>query len=397
VLAAFAPTPHAFTITHVAVLKTMGDQISTLLQKERRAREENPQAQAEAPRPAAPVIPAKPVIAATPAPVVPAVVIKPSTPQRAAAPVVSKVEPVKSMPVEVVPLATPPKKEEKRSEFAPRANFGTLDSVAAEEKKPANRSMMIGVAAVLVIAAGATFGFLKLQKSGSSAPHQQTQEAANLPPAQPAAGASGTQPVPNGNTAAGPSATTAPAPAAAKPAAEIDARKAAKAAAEKTSNAPAEKPAPAERPAAVATLGASGPSKISQQASAQPASDVAPSFTVVSGNTPPALSNLARPVATSTPSAAAIEQSQLEPLQLIRGAAPVYPAIAKARSITGTVVVQGTVGKDGRVSPSSLQFISGPPVFKDAAFEALRQYQFKPARLNGQPIEQVTQIKLVFK
>src|ERR1700731_3757168 len=36
VLAAFAPTPHAFTITHVAVLKTMADQISALLQKERR-------------------------------------------------------------------------------------------------------------------------------------------------------------------------------------------------------------------------------------------------------------------------------------------------------------------------------------------------------------------------
>jgi protein TonB len=346
------------------------------------------------------VITAKPVIAATPAPVVPAVVIKPSTPQRAAAPVVSKVEPVKSMPVEVVPLATPPKKEEKRSEFAPRANFGTFDSVAAEEKKPGNRSMMIGVAAVLVIAAGATFGFLKLQKSGSSAPHQQTQEAANVPPAQPAsAGPAGsTQPVPNANIAAGPSTTTAsPAPAAAKPSAEIDARKTAAKAADRTSNASAEKPAPAERPAAVASLGASGPSRISQENSSQPASDVAPSFTIVSGNAPPSLSNLARPVATSTPSAAAIEQSQLEPLQLIRGAAPVYPAIAKARSITGTVVVQGTVGKDGKVSPSSLQFISGPPVFKDAAFEALRQYQFKPAKLNGQAIEQVTQIKLVFK
>jgi len=41
VLAAFAPTPHAFTITHVAVLKTMADQISAVLQKERRAREEH--------------------------------------------------------------------------------------------------------------------------------------------------------------------------------------------------------------------------------------------------------------------------------------------------------------------------------------------------------------------
>ena len=69
VLAAFAPTPHAFTITHVAVLKTMADQISALLQKERRAREENPQA--EAPKPAAPAITAKPVAVVDAAPAAP--------------------------------------------------------------------------------------------------------------------------------------------------------------------------------------------------------------------------------------------------------------------------------------------------------------------------------------
>ena len=40
VLAVFAPTPHAFTITHVAVLKTMADQIAVLLLKERRAKDE---------------------------------------------------------------------------------------------------------------------------------------------------------------------------------------------------------------------------------------------------------------------------------------------------------------------------------------------------------------------
>ena len=187
VLAAFAPTPHAFTITHVAVLKTMGDQISALLQKERRTREENPQA--EAPRPAPPVISAKPAIIATPAPVVPpAVVIKPATAApRAAAPAVSKVEPVKTTPLEVVPLATPPKAE-KRPDVAPRSNFGTFDSMAAEEKKPGNRSMMIGVVAVLVIAAAATFAFLKLQKPGAPTPQQHAQEAVNVPPAQSAAG-----------------------------------------------------------------------------------------------------------------------------------------------------------------------------------------------------------------
>src|SRR6478672_7802839 len=103
VLACFAPMAHAFTITHVAVLKTMADQISALLQKERRAREENPQA--EAPRPAAPVITAKPVMAPAPAPAhaaPPAVVIKPSSSApRAAAPAPAKVEPIKSVPLEV--------------------------------------------------------------------------------------------------------------------------------------------------------------------------------------------------------------------------------------------------------------------------------------------------------
>src|SRR5215472_4907531 len=40
VLAVFAPTAHAFTITHVAVLKTMADQIGGLLQRERRTKDE---------------------------------------------------------------------------------------------------------------------------------------------------------------------------------------------------------------------------------------------------------------------------------------------------------------------------------------------------------------------
>src|SRR5262249_53502573 len=105
VLAVFAPTPHAFTITHVAVLKTMADQISALLQKNGRPRDDNPEVTA------APVATAKPV-ATVPAPVTPPAVLIKSAPvaPRAAAPV-----PVKaSVPLEVVPLATPPKKEERR-------------------------------------------------------------------------------------------------------------------------------------------------------------------------------------------------------------------------------------------------------------------------------------------
>lgn len=389
VLAAFAPTPHAFTITHVAVLKTMADQISALLQKERRAREENPQA--EAPRPAAPVIAAKPVIVPAPAQVVPpAVVIKPSAP-RAAAPAIAKVEPVKSVPLEVVPLATPPKKEERRVDVAPRANFGTFDSVAAEDKKPGNRFMMIGVVAVLVIAAATTFAFLKMQKPKTAAP-QPTQEAANVPSTPSFAPSGSAQPA--SPTANGTASSAAPnaivMPAATKPVGE---KPAGRTSAEKNSS-QTEKPAPAEKPVSVATLGSSASSKIARLNSAQAAPDVAPTFTGDNANTPAPLSSLARPVTSSAPSAAAIEQSQLEPLQVVRTGPLIYPAIAKARGITGAVVVQVTVGKDGK--PFNPKFISGQPIFKDAAFQAVMGYQFKPAKLNGQPIEQATSIKLNF-
>jgi TonB family protein len=389
VLAAFAPTPHAFTITHVAVLKTMADQISALLQKERRAREENPQM--EAPRPPAPAITAKPVAIPTPAQTQPptappAVVIKPSSSgPRGAAMTPAKMEPIKSASLEVVPLAMPPKKEEKRVDAA-RANFGTFDSVAAEDKKSGSRFMMIGVVAVLVIAAASTFAFLKMQKPKTAAPRQ-TQEAANVPPASlPPSG--NAQPVSSAGTttpAAAPS--TIAIPPASKSVAE---KPSAKTVAEKNSS-PVEKPV-AEKPASIATFGGTGTSRIAQN-SAQAAPEVAPSFTADTNSSAP-LSSLARPVASSTPSAAAMEQSQLEPLQVLKTGSLIYPAIAKARNITGPAVVQVTVGKDGK--PYNPQYVSGQPVFKDAAIQAVMGYQFKPAKLNGQPIEQSTKIRLNF-
>ena len=391
VLAAFAPTPHAFTITHVAVLKTMADQISALLQKERRAREENPQI--ETPQPPIPAITAKPVAVPTPAPTPaqatpPAVVIKPSSAApRAAATAPAKVEPIKSAPLEVVPLATPPKKEEKRVDAAPRANFGTFDSMAAGEKKPGNRFMMIGVVAVLVIAAASTFAFLKTQKPKTAAP---TQEAANVPPANlPPSG--NAQPVSsNASTTTPATPSTIAVPPAAKSVAE---KPSAKTAAEKNSAA-AEKPVVTEKPASVATLGSTGSSRIAKQNIAAPVPEVAPSFNADTANSAAPLSSLARPVASSTPSAAAIEQSQLEPLQVLRTGPLTYPPIAKARGITGPAVVLVTVGKDGK--PYNPKYVSGQPIFKDAAIQAVMGYQFKPAKLNGQPIEQSTTIRLNF-
>ncbi|HLY92009.1 MAG TPA: TonB family protein [Candidatus Angelobacter sp.] len=386
VLAVFAPTAHAFTITHVAVLKTMADQISALLQRQRNTREEIPPVASAVS--ASPAAVAKPVLVPQPPATPPPVVIKPAAaaPARASVPA-AKAEPVKApLPVEVVPLAVPPRKEEKHVEAPARANFGTFDSVAGDEKKPGNNKMMlVGVVAVLLIAAAGTFALLKMRKGSAAASAQHAQEASSNQPSTPANSQPSTAANPVNTGAA--NANIPPAKAG-----EADKKPAGKTG-EKNTNPEktgAEKPSAAEKPVAVATLAGNGPSRIAQSSAQTP--DVAPSFTVESGSAPN-LSSLAHPV-TAAPTAA-IEQSQLEPLQLLRTVPPVYPPIAKARSITGAVEVEVKVDKNGK--PSNPKFISGPPIFKDAAFEAVMKYQFKPAKLNGQPIEQLTRVKLVFR
>src|SRR5258707_5498708 len=157
VLMVFAPAAHAFTITHVAVLKTIAGQVSSLLQKERRVREEG--IQPEPVRPSAPVTMPKPVATVpAPAPVLPPpVVIKPAASSASAAtaratfPVVSRVEPIKTSPVaEEVMAPTPfPKRKERREErrtehkLEHRASLRTLDPVAGEEKKSSTRMIII--------------------------------------------------------------------------------------------------------------------------------------------------------------------------------------------------------------------------------------------------------------
>jgi protein TonB len=83
-----------------------------------------------------------------------------------------------------------------------------------------------------------------------------------------------------------------------------------------------------------------------------------------------------------------------EPIRVIKKVPPVYPLVAKTRRLSGSVVVQGTVDKNGRIN--DLQLISGPPLFREAAFDALKQWVFKPARLNGQPIDQTTTVRIEF-
>ena len=382
VLAVFAPIAHAFTITHVAVLKTMADQIAVLLQKERKARDEG--VQPETPKPPVSVTAPKPV-AAAPAPLPPPVVIKPVA-ARASFPMVSKVEPIKAAPV-AEEVSIPTLRREERSEA--KHDLPSISSVSsASESKKSPTTAIIGGVVVLAIAGGSFFAYRKMHNPAPpQAQHvQETPSNVGIPPSTttsgPAVGTSG-QP----STSAAP-ANAAPANAAAsKPAPDTRSADTRSERAAAKNNPPAPPPPEKRTPEAVSLSG--GTSRLGAE-NVQVA-DAAPVISVGSGNSG-ALTSLTKPVASSTPSM--ISQSELEPVQVLKKVQPVYPTIAKVRRLAGTATVQFTVGKDGKVS--NLQYISGLPVFQDAAFEAVKQWQFKAARLNGQPIEQTMQAQMKF-
>lgn len=110
------------------------------------------------------------------------------------------------------------------------------------------------------------------------------------------------------------------------------------------------------------------------------------------GNTPPP-----PPPPTGMP---ALPPSQIrvganvESANLLKQVQPVYPPLAKAARVQGTVVFDAVIAKDGTVS--NLTVVSGPPLLQVAAMQAARQWQYKPTLLNGQPVEVRTTISMNF-
>ena len=63
---------------------------------------------------------------------------------------------------------------------------------------------------------------------------------------------------------------------------------------------------------------------------------------------------------------------------------PTYPSVARVMELSGVVVVQALVGKDGAVKDAFV--ITGHPVFRDDALEAIWQWQFKPGIYHGERV-----------
>jgi protein TonB len=74
---------------------------------------------------------------------------------------------------------------------------------------------------------------------------------------------------------------------------------------------------------------------------------------------------------------------------------PVYPPIAQAARIQGTVVMEAVISKTGRIE--SLHALSGPEMLRSAALTAVQAARYRPYLLSGDPTEVQTTITVVFK
>ena len=82
-----------------------------------------------------------------------------------------------------------------------------------------------------------------------------------------------------------------------------------------------------------------------------------------------------------------------EPRKL-KNVAPVYPAVAQTARITGVVIMDIIVGRDGRVTDAKV--LRSIPLLDQAAVDAVRQWEFEPTLLNGVPVEVVMTVTVNF-
>jgi TonB family protein len=73
--------------------------------------------------------------------------------------------------------------------------------------------------------------------------------------------------------------------------------------------------------------------------------------------------------------------STFAPPRKIKDVKPVYPQVALSAEARGTVIIEVTVGTDGKVRDAKV--IHSVPQLDQAALEAVRQWEYEPTRLNG--------------
>ncbi len=78
----------------------------------------------------------------------------------------------------------------------------------------------------------------------------------------------------------------------------------------------------------------------------------------------------------------------------VRAPSPVYPPEAQAAGVQGIVILEAVIGTDGLVTDAKV--LRSVPLLDAAAVDAVRQWEYTPTLLNGQPVPVVMTVTVNF-
>jgi TonB family protein len=84
----------------------------------------------------------------------------------------------------------------------------------------------------------------------------------------------------------------------------------------------------------------------------------------------------------------------LRPPSIFDQTPPVYPDFAKRNHITGEVVLDALIAKNGMVE--SVTPVSGNPALRQAAMDAVRRWRFTPGTIGGKTTEMEDRVSVTF-
>jgi TonB family protein len=97
----------------------------------------------------------------------------------------------------------------------------------------------------------------------------------------------------------------------------------------------------------------------------------------------------------AAPVAALLVGGDVKQARLISSAPPSYPSLAKTQHVAGDVRVDALIDASGRVT--TMKVVSGPTLLHQAAMDALRQWKYQPATLNGNAVPMHLTVTIQFR
>jgi len=85
---------------------------------------------------------------------------------------------------------------------------------------------------------------------------------------------------------------------------------------------------------------------------------------------------------------------EVRPASLIKRRLPIYPPMARKARVQGVVLIEATVTEVGTLD--EINVISGHPMLTPAALDAIREWRYEPATLDGIPTRASVSIRVNF-